>query len=64
VESFFKTLKYEEVYLNEYETFDDALENIGRFIEDVYNAERMNSALGYLSPIEFELQEENIYIVA
>ena len=28
VESFFKTLKYEEVYLNEYETFDDALEKI------------------------------------
>ena len=64
VESFFKTLKYEEVYLNEYEKFEDAMENIGRFIEDVYNAERMHSALGYLSPIEFEQQEENVYIVA
>ena len=37
VESFIKTLKYEEVYLNEYGTFSDALENIGRSIDDVYN---------------------------
>ena len=53
-ESFFKTLKYEEVYLNEYETFEDAWDNIQAFIEDVYNSKRMHSALGYLSPIEFE----------
>lgn len=54
VESFFKTLKYEEVYLNEYETFNDAMDNIERFIEDVYNAKRMHSALGYMSPMEYE----------
>ena len=53
-ESFFKTLKYEEVYLNEYETFEDAWNNIQAFIEDVYNSKRMHSALGYLSPMEFE----------
>jgi len=53
-ESFFKTLKYEEVYLNEYETFEDAWDNIQAFIEDVYNSKRMHSGIGYLSPKEFE----------
>ena len=61
VESFFKTLKNEEVYLNEYETFEDAWNNIQAFIEDVYNTKRMHSGIGYLSPIEFEqkLKEES-----
>ena len=62
-ESFFKTLKCEEVYLNEYETYDQALKNIERFIEDVYNEKRMHSALGYISPAEFEEQRE-VYNVA
>jgi transposase InsO family protein len=57
VESFFKTLKYEEVYMNEYNTFKDAHENIRRFIEDVYNEKRMHSALGYRTPVEFEMEE-------
>lgn len=63
VESFFKTLKCEEVYLNEYETYEDALKNIEKFIEDVYNEKRMHSALGYMSPAEFEGQRE-VYNVA
>ncbi len=54
VESFIRTLKYEEVYLNEYESFSDALENISRFIEDIYNKKRLHSSLMYRSPIEFE----------
>lgn len=53
-ESFFKTLKREEVCLNNYQTFDDAKENLGRFIGDVYNAKRLHSSLGYVPPFEFE----------
>jgi putative transposase len=53
-ESFFKTLKREEVYLNQYETFDDAEAQIGRFIDDVYNRKRLHSSLGYRPPIEYE----------
>jgi len=54
VESFIRTLKYEEIYLNDYETFSDASENISSFIEDVYNKKRLHSSLGYRSPIDFE----------
>lgn len=53
-ESFFKTLKKEEVYLNQYNNFDEALENIGVFLDDVYNVKRLHSSLGYLPPVEFE----------
>jgi transposase InsO family protein len=62
VESFIKTLKVEEVYLNEYETFEDALKNIKDFIEEVYNKKRLHSSLGYKTPIEFE-QEVALNIV-
>ncbi len=53
-ESFFKTLKYEEVYLKEYRTFEDALMNLEAFIEAVYNTKRLPSSLGYRPPVEFE----------
>ncbi len=53
-ESFFKTLKQEEVYLKEYDSFTDAEENLTIFIEKVYNEKRLHSSLGYLPPAEFE----------
>ena len=54
MESFFKTLKYEEVYLNEYETYDYVILRLPQFIEEVYNRKRLHSALGYLPPEEYE----------
>jgi transposase InsO family protein len=54
-ESFFKTLKQEEVYLKQYQTFEEAEANSGQFIEDVYTTKRLHSSLGYLPPVEFEM---------
>lgn len=56
-ESFFKTLKREEVYLKEYPTFAEAQHNLGAFIDDVYNVKRLHSSLDYLPPVEFEAAE-------
>ncbi len=58
-ESFMKTLKYEEVHLKEYETFDEAHTNLKRFIEQVYNRKRLHSGIGYLPPNEYEQEVLN-----
>ena len=53
-ESFIKTLKTEEVDLNEYTTLEEARTNIEHFIDRVYNHKRLHSSLGYVPPAEFE----------
>jgi transposase InsO family protein len=53
-ESFMKTLKYEQVYREDYRVFEEAEAGIEYFIDDVYNEKRLHSALGFLPPAEFE----------
>lgn len=54
-ERLMRTIKEEEVDLSEYSDFADAYQQIGRFLMDVYNTKRIHSALGYLTPVEFEV---------
>ena len=53
-ESFFATLKTEEVRLNDYRDFAEAQARLSQFVDDVYNHKRLHSALGYRAPVEFE----------
>jgi len=61
-ESFMKTLKAEEVYLKEYKTFEEAYNNIKKFIEVAYNKKRLHSSIGYVPPEEFESKVLNTNI--
>jgi len=53
-ESFFATLKMEEIRLNEYRDIEEARARISWFIDDIYNRKRLHSALGYRAPVQFE----------
>ena len=53
-ESFMKTLKQEEVDGRAYRDAEEARRSIGGFLEEVYNGQRLHSALAYLTPTEFE----------
>src|SRR5438105_4328501 len=55
-ERWMRTLKEEKVYLSDYTSFADALKQIGKFIDAVYNRKRIHSSLGDLSPAEFEAE--------
>jgi transposase InsO family protein len=58
-ESFMKTLKAEEVDGRHYRNFDHAQSCIGTFLQEVYNRQRLHSALDYCSPMEFENELNN-----
>lgn len=58
-ESFIKTIKNEEVWMNEYETLEDVYRNIKLFLEEVYNKKRLHSSIEYKPPIEFEQEVLN-----
>jgi putative transposase len=55
-----RTIKEEEIDLADYRDFDDALAQIGRFIDDVYRTKRIHSALGYLTPSRTETARKTV----
>jgi transposase InsO family protein len=55
-ERLMRTIKEEEVALTEYRNYPDARRQLGRFLDAVYNRKRIHSALGYLTPAEYEQQ--------
>ena len=63
-ERFIRTLKYEEIYLYEYESLEEARSRIGYFIDKLYNRKRLHSALDYTPPAEFEQMTTCVKTVA
>lgn len=60
IESFFKTMKREEVYFKDYKTMEDVLKHLPNFIDVVYNTKRLHSGLGYKTPEEYEAEVATI----
>lgn len=58
-ERLIRTIKEEEIDLSDYEDYTDALRQLGRFLDEVYMHKHIQSALGYLTPAEFESQWRN-----
>jgi transposase InsO family protein len=56
IESFFKTLKKEEIYFKDYMTLKDVVANLPKFLDEVYNRKRLHSSLGYRTPVEYEAE--------
>ena len=55
-ERLMRTIKEEEVDLSEYRNFAEASEQIGEFLDEVYSKKRIHSSIGYLTPVEYEMQ--------
>ena len=64
VESFFHTLKTEEIYRKKYFTRQQAKREIIEYVEIFYNRKRSHSTLGYKTPLQYELDWYNIRNVA
>lgn len=60
IESFFKTMKREEVFFKDYKVISEVIENLPRFIDQVYNRKRLHSSLGYKTPEAFEKEVMSI----
>jgi putative transposase len=54
-QSFFQSLRYEEMHLSNHETFDDVTRRRSHFIEDVHKKKRLHSAPGYLTPEQYQM---------
>ena len=60
MESFFRSFKVEEVYRQQYETFEQTTRAVRNYIDRFYNRERLHSSIGYVSPLEFEQKHHRL----